>query len=70
MDYEKKYTTCAGLLISLKIQATTAIKLNIATKVDLENYFKHPENSHLSLKFIPRYLCISYYFNWCINIIK
>lgn len=56
MDYEKKYAACSGLPFSLKIQATTAIKLNIATKVDLENYFKYPTNTHFSLKFVPRYL--------------
>lgn len=56
MDYEKKYATGSGLPISLKIQATTAIKLNIATKVDLDNYFKNSKHSHFSLKFVPRYL--------------
>lgn len=58
MDYEKKYATCSGLPVSLKIQATTAIKLNIATKGNLDNYFKNPQNSYFSFKFVPRYLNI------------
>lgn len=53
IDSETKYATCSGLPISLKIQATTAIKLDIATKFDLENYFKHPENSNFTLKLVP-----------------
>lgn len=54
MDFEKKYATCSGLPVSLKIQATSAIKFNIATMFDLDNYFKHPENLNFALKLIPR----------------
>ncbi|XP_060861024.1 apolipophorins isoform X2 [Metopolophium dirhodum] len=53
IDYEKKYATCSGLPVSLKIQATSAIKIDIATTFDLDSYFKHPENSNFALKLIP-----------------
>ncbi|XP_026815483.1 apolipophorins [Rhopalosiphum maidis] len=53
VDFENKYATCSGLPVSLKIQATSAIKFDIATTFDLESYFKHPENSNFALKLIP-----------------
>lgn len=58
IDYEKKYATCSGLPVSLKIQATSAIKINIATEFDLESYLTHPENSNFAFKLVPRYLKI------------
>jgi len=58
MDYEKRYATCSGLPVSLKIQATSAVKLNTATKFDLDRYLKNPENTYFSLKLIPRYFSI------------
>ncbi|CAH1725498.1 unnamed protein product [Aphis gossypii] len=53
IDSETKFATCTGLPVSLNIQATTAIKVDIATKIDLENYFKHPENLNFTLKLVP-----------------
>lgn len=64
IDYEKIYATCSGLPISLKIQATAAMKMNLATKFDLESYIKHPENANFALKIVPRYtksLLFKYY---------
>lgn len=54
IDYERKYATCSGLPITLQIQAMSAIKLDFATKFNLESYLKYPENSKFALKFIPR----------------
>jgi len=56
IDYDKKYAACSGLPISIKIQATAAIKLNMATNFDLKSYINKPENSNFALKFVPRYL--------------
>ncbi|VVC28237.1 Vitellinogen, open beta-sheet,von Willebrand factor, type D domain,Lipid transport protein, N- [Cinara cedri] len=53
VDYENKYATCSGLPVTLNIQATSAIKINLATNIDLKSYFEQPENSNFALKFIP-----------------
>uniref|UniRef100_A0A2H8TZF4 Apolipophorin n=1 Tax=Melanaphis sacchari TaxID=742174 RepID=A0A2H8TZF4_9HEMI len=53
VDFDNKYATCSGLPVSLKIKATSAIKFDIATTIDLKSYFEHPENSNFALKFIP-----------------
>lgn len=55
IDYEKKYATSSGLPISMKIQATSTIKLNMGYTFDLESFIKNPENSNFAYKFIPRY---------------
>lgn len=50
------YATCSGLPVSLKMQAASAIKMDLATNFDIESYIKHPEDSSFKFKFVPRYL--------------